>query len=124
MSTRVTMDESLKRVFVTVLSTPPSDTVAETVLRLTNQRPELGGWDWTIDIRNPHDKATTEQLDQIAAAFNAARSRQSYTIFISDDPATYDRCALMELKFLNRRHLVANSPSQALALLPRNMPTI
>lgn len=124
MSTRVTLDESLQRVVVTVLPDPPGDTVAETVLRLTSPRPELGGWDWIIDIRNPHDKATPEELDLIAAAFNAARSRQSYTIFVSEDPATYDRCALMELKFLNRWHLVAKTPAQAMALLPWTMPTI
>lgn len=124
MSTRVKLDENLQRVVVTVLPEPQTVTVAETVLRLTNQRPGLGGWDWIIDIRNPHDKATPEELDLIAAAFNAARSRQSYTVFVSDDPVTYDRCALMELKFLNRRHLVAKTLPQALALLPWTMPSI
>lgn len=124
MSTHAFIDESLQRVFVAVLPEPPSETVAETVLRLTGKRPELGGWDWIIDIRNPHEKATLEELDLIAEAFNAARSRQGYTVFVSEDPATYARCALMELKFLDRRHLVAKSPAQALALLPWTMAAI
>lgn len=124
MTTRFTLDESLKRAVVTVMPGPQTKTVAETVLRLTKQRPELGGWDWIFDIRAPHEKATPEELDQIARAFNAARSKQSYTIFVSDDPSTFDRCALMELKFLDRRHLVAKTMAQAEALLPWTMASI
>ena len=111
-------------VWVIAVVTPPTVTVAETVLRLTKQRPALGSWDWIFDIREPHEKATADELDQIARAFNAAWSKQSYTIFVSDDPATYDRCAVMALKFLDRRHLVAKTMAEAKALLPWTMPSI
>ncbi len=124
MSNRVTLNESLKRAVVAVLPGPQTTTVAETILRLTHQRPELGGWDWIIDIRAPHEKATADELEQIALAFNAATSKQSYTIFISDDPATYDRCALMDTKFLARRNLVAKSMVEAEAMMPRLMPRL
>lgn len=124
MSARFKLDEGLRRVVITVLPGPPTTTVAETVLRLIGRRPELGGWDWIIDIRNPHEKATPEELGRIAAAFNAVRSRQSFTVFVSEDPATYDRCAAMELKFLDRCHLVAKTLAEARALIPGSMPDI
>lgn len=124
MTTQYSLNQSLKRAVVTVMPGPQSTTVAETVLRLTKQRPELGSWDWIFDIRAPHEKATPEELDQIARAFNTARNKQSYTIFVSDDPATYDRCAMLELKFLDRRHLVAKTMAQAEALLPWTMASI
>ncbi len=121
MSPRVTLNESLKRAVVTVLPRLQTTTVAETILRLTEQRPELGSWDWIIDIRAPHEKATADELDQISQAFNAAWSKQSYTVFISDDPTTHDRCALMDTKFNDRRNLVAKTMAEAEALIPRSM---
>lgn len=124
MSTRVAVEERLKRVVVTVLPRLPSVTVAETVLSHLARRPELGGWDWIFDIRAPHDKATPEELDQIAAAFNAARSKQSYTIFISEDPVAFERCRIMDVKFLDRRHLVARDMRAAKALIGRTLPTV
>lgn len=124
MSTSVKVNEALRRVIVTVLPGPQTRTVADAVLDLTRGRPELGGWDWIIDVRNPHDLATPEELSQIAAAFNAARSKQSFTIFVSEDPATYDRCALMGTQFRDRCHLVATTLKQAEALLPRPMMSI
>lgn len=124
MCIRQNLDEGLQRVWLTVLPAPQTATVAETVLRLIRQRPILGSWDWIIDLRAPHEKATPDELDQIATAFNAARSKQSYTIFISADPLTRDRCTLMDTKFLDRRNLVARTPEEAESLLPRSMRSI
>lgn len=124
MSIQVKLEEGLRRAWVTVLPEPETTTVAATVLRLTEQRPALGGWDWVIDTRNPHAQATPEEIDSIAAAFNAVTSRQSYTIFISHDPATYDRCAVLGRKFRDRRHLVARSVAEARSLLPHSMHSI
>ncbi|RZI98560.1 MAG: hypothetical protein EON90_12855 [Brevundimonas sp.] len=125
MSIQVKLDEGLRQVFITVLRAPHPTKVSEAVLRLTAQRPELGGWDWIIDTRNPFEQATPKELDQIAAAFNAARSKQSYTIFISHDVAgTSERCGLLDLKFLNRRHLVAKNLTEAKHLIPGTMRSI
>ncbi|GAA0870763.1 hypothetical protein GCM10009116_26000 [Brevundimonas basaltis] len=124
MSIDVKLNEGLRRASVTVLPGPQTKTVADAVLGLTTKRPALGGWDWIIDIRNPHVQATLEEIESIAAAFNAATSQQSYTIFISNDPGTYDRCALLGPKFVRRRHLVATSMAEALSLLPINMQSI
>lgn len=124
MCIQVRLEEGLRRAWLTVLPEPETSTVAATVLRLTAKRPALGGWDWIIDTRNPHAQATPEELDCIAGAFNAMTSQQSYTIFISNDPATYDRCALLAQKFLNRRHLVAQSEAEARGLLPLTMHSI
>ena len=124
MCIRVKLDEGLRRAWVTVLPEPQTTTVAETVLRATSQRPILGSWDWIIDTRNPHAQATPEEIDSIAAAFNAVTSKQSYTIFISYDPGTYDRCALLARKFHHRRHLVARSVAEAKGLLPLSMRSI
>ena len=124
MSVQIKIDENLHRVWLTALPEPQTATVAETVLRLTRQRPILGNWDWIIDTRNPHAQATPDEIDEIATAFNTVKSEQSYTIFVSTDPATYDRCAVMGRKFLGRRHLVARSPGDALGLLPHSMHSI
>ena len=124
MSIQVKLDEGLRRAWVTVLPEPQTTTVAETVLRLTQRRPALGSWDWIIDTRNPHAQATPEEIDGIAAAFNAVTSKQSYTIFISHDPATYGRCALLSRKFSDRRHLVARTVAEASSLLPYSMHSI
>ena len=108
-----------------MLRTPQPIKVAKTVLRPTSQRPEFGGWDWIIGTRTPFEQATPQELDQIAAAFNFARSKQSYTIFISHDvSATSKRCAQLDLKFLNRRHLVTKTLTDAKALSPRTMRSI
>lgn len=124
MSIQVRIDEQLRQVWVTVLPVPQTTTVAETILALTEQRPALGGWDWIIDTRNPHELATIEEIDRIAGAWNAVNSTQSHTIFISDSPSTYDRVALLGRKFRNRRHLVARSPSEARSLLPQTFDII
>ena len=124
MCIRVKLDEGLQRAWITVLPEPQTTTVAETIVRLTKQRPALGGWDWIIDVRNPHAQATPEEIETIAAAFNAATSKQSYTIFISDDPATYDRCALLGRRFHYRAHLVARNGAQANSLLPETIRAI
>lgn len=124
MSIRIKLDEALRRAWVTVLPEPQTATVAETVLQLTKQRPVLGSWDWIIDTRNPHELATHEEIDRIATAFNAVRTRQGYTIFISHDSATYDRCAILGRKFLDRRHLVVRSVAEAERLLPENLHSI
>ena len=120
----VKLEEGLRRAWIKVLAEPETTTVAETVLKLTGQRPVLGSWDWIIDIRNPHAQATPEEIESIAQAFNAVTSEQSYTIFISRDPGTYDRCALMGRKFVRRRHLVARTETEALNLLPQTMHSI
>ncbi len=124
MSVQVRLEEGVRRAWLTVLPKPQTATVAETVLRLTNQRPVLGSWDWIIDIRNPHAQATEEELDLIAKAFNSVTSCQSYIIFISEDPATYARCAILAQKFINRRHLVAKGTVDATRLLPFTMHSI
>ena len=121
MSVLVKLDESLRQVWVTVLPEPQTATVAETLLRLTKQRPVLGSWDWIIDTRNPHELATVEELDRIAAAFNAVTTQPRHTIFISLQSSTYDRCAILGRKFRNRRHLVARTPGEAEALLPPSL---
>ena len=124
MSIEVKLEESLRRAWVTVLPEPQTTTVAEVVLRLTKQRPGMGGWDWIIDVRNPHVRATPDEIDCMAAAFNAATSEQSFTIFISNDPATYGRCAIMGRKFVKRRHLMVASVAEAKSLLPLAMQSI
>jgi hypothetical protein len=118
MSIQVKLDEGLRRVFISVPRARRPTKVADTVLRLTRHRRELGSWDWVIDTRNPFEPATPEEIDRIAAAFNAVHSRQSYTIFISLNPATNDRCTELDLKFQNRRHLVARTLTEAKALIP------
>jgi len=118
MSTEVKLDEARRRVLVTVLPGPETTTVADTALSLTRDRPALGAWDWVIDTRNPHTKATLEEVEAIAAAFNAVGGDKGHTIFVSHDPVTYQRCALMQRKFNGRRHLVARSPLEAERLLP------
>lgn len=124
MSVEVKLDHGLRCAWLTVLAGRESTTVAETVLRLSAQRPVLGSWDWVIDTRNPHTQATPEEIDKIAAAFNAVTSKQSYTVFISTDPGTYERCALLGRKFRYRQHLVARSMSEAVGLLPYSMRSI
>lgn len=124
MSTTFKLDEGRQRVTVTVLPRPQTTTVAETVISLLEHRAEVGAWDWIFDIRAPHAKATSDELDRIAAAFNAVRSRQSYTIFISDDPVARERCRIMDTKFLDRRHLVAGTMRAATALIPRTLATV
>lgn len=80
--------EGLKRAWGTVLPAPQTATVVATILRLTNQRPTLGAWNWIIDIREPYAQATAEELERLGAVFNAFTVPQSYTIFASNDPAT------------------------------------
>lgn len=124
MSVHVKLEEGLKRAWLTVLSEPQTTTVAATILQLTKQRPTLGSWDWIIDLRKPHTQATSEELDNIAVAFNAVTSKQSYTIFVSNDPSAHDGCARLTQRFLHRRHLVAKSLAEAKALLPKTMHSI
>ena len=107
MTTSTQIFERLRRVVVAVTAAPETETVGQTVLRLLKARPELGGWDWVLDIRNPHEKAPMAELEQIASAFNERTSTMAYTVFVSSDPGTYDRCALLGARFQRRCHLVA-----------------
>jgi len=119
MTTTTQISERLQRVVVAVAPGPETETVAQTVLRLLAARPELGGWDWVLDIRNPHEKASLDELEQIAAAFNQRTASMAYTIFVSSAPATYDRCALLGARFQRRCHLVARDMAEVERLLPQ-----
>lgn len=121
MTTSTQISERLRRVVVAVTAAPETETVGQTVLRLLKARPELGGWDWVLDIRNPHEKAPLEELEQIAAAFNQRTTTMAYTVFVSTDPATYDRCALLGARFQRRCHLVARDMAEVERLLPQAM---
>lgn len=122
--TQYSIDENRRRIVITAKTADRTPTVAETVLQIIGRRPDLGRWDWIFDIREPHEKATTEPLDQIAEVFNAMRGERSYTIFVSSDPETYARCALMDLKFLDRRHIVAPTRKEAEALITTVVPSV
>ena len=98
--------------------------MAATILGLLDRRPNIASWDWIIDVRCAHQQATPSEIDQIAAAFNAATSQQGFVIYVSEDPASYNRCAMIAPKFRNRCFLVAHTVSSAKSLLPRHMPSI
>ncbi|HZV84195.1 MAG TPA: hypothetical protein VFF48_04330, partial [Brevundimonas sp.] len=89
--------------------------------RLKQAKHGLGGWDWVLDIRNPHEKASMAELEQIASAFNERTSTTAYTVFVSSDPVTYDRCALLGARFQRRCHLVARDMAEVERLLPQAM---
>ncbi|HZV83665.1 MAG TPA: hypothetical protein VFF48_01650 [Brevundimonas sp.] len=121
MTTSTHISERLRRVVVAVKACAETETVGQTVLRLLKARPELGGWDWVLDIRNPHEKASLEELEEIASAFNERTSTMAYTVFVSSDPGTYDRCALLGARFQRRCHLVARDMAEVERLLPQAM---
>ncbi|WP_426042592.1 hypothetical protein [Brevundimonas sp. TWP2-3-4b1] len=98
--------------------------MAATIIDLLDRRPKVASWDWIIDVRCAHQKATTSEIDQIATAFNAATSRQGFVIYVSEDPASHERCAMIAPKFRNRCFLVARTLIAARSLLPRTMPSI
>lgn len=113
-----------ERYVVVAASPEPGTTVAATILDLLNRRPEIAGWDWIIDVRCAHQQAAPSEIDQIAAALNGATSRQGFVIYVSEDPASHARCAMIHPKFRNRCFLVAHTLSSAKLLLPRAMPSI
>ena len=121
MTTSTQISERLRRVVVAVKAAPETETVGQTVIRLLEARPELGGWDWVLDIRNPHEKASLEELEQIAAASNQRTSSMAYTVFVSQDPGTYDRLPLLGARFQRRCHLVARDMAEVERLLPQAM---
>ncbi|WP_426051726.1 hypothetical protein [Brevundimonas sp. SL161] len=112
------------RYVIAAASPQPGITVAATILDLLDRRPKIAGWDWIIDVRCAYQQATPSEIDQIAAAFNRATSRQGFVIYVSEDPASHDRCAMIAPKFRNRCFLVAHTLSSAKLLLPRIMPSI
>ncbi len=118
------IDEGVQFVIVSARTDPASPTVAETILGLLKRRPEMGGWDWIIDLSRPFERAKPEEIDQISRAFNAMRSRQAYTVFISVESETWDRCRELDKRFLDRVHLVAPTMAAARALLPVSMRSI
>ncbi|WP_284876977.1 hypothetical protein [Brevundimonas sp. MEB006b] len=122
--TQYNIDENRRRIVITAKTADRTPTVAETVLQIIGRRPDLGRWEWIFDIREPHEKATTEQLDQITEVFNVVCGEHSCTIFVSSDPETYARCALMDLKFIDRRHIVAPTMKEGEALIPRVVPSV
>ncbi|MGQ3040094.1 MAG: hypothetical protein ACT6TH_03190 [Brevundimonas sp.] len=119
----VSLAEAERRVVVTA-TTQPGATVAATILDWLARRPAIAGWDWIIDVRCAHLQATPMEIDQIATAFNAATSSQAFVIYVSEDPATHERCAQIAPKFRNRCFLVARTLTSAKSLLPRIMQII
>ncbi|HYC74525.1 hypothetical protein [Brevundimonas sp.] len=119
MSVDIKLERGLRRVWLTVLAEPPKARVAETAVQLVKQHPGVAGWDWIIDLRVSHAKATPEEMDSIFSAFSAKGQEGNCTIFISNDSSAYDLCALLGRKFPHRRYLAARSRAEAEALLPQ-----
>lgn len=121
MSIDIKLDRGIRRVWLTVLAEPQTTTVAETTVQLVKQHPAVASWDWIIDIRNPHAKATPKEMDSVFSAFSAKGEEGHFTIFVSNDTSAYDLCALLGRKFPHRRYLAARSRAEAEALLPQRM---
>lgn len=124
MSVDIKLFRGLRRVWLTVLAEPQTTTVAETAVRLVKEHPAVAGWDWVVDIRNPHAKATPKEMDSIVSEFSSKGEEGGFTIFVSNDTSTYDLCALLGRKFPHRRYLAARSGAEAEALLPQRTQTI
>lgn len=124
MSVDIKLDRGIRRVWLTVLAEPQTIPVAETAVQLVKQHPAVADWDWIIDIRNPHAKATSNEMDSIVSAFSSKADAGGFTIFVSNDTSAYDLCALLGRTFPHRRYLAARSRAEAEALLPQRMQTI
>lgn len=119
MSVDIKLERGVRRVWLTVLAEPPTTTVAETAVQLVKQHPAVAGWDWIIDLRISHAKATPKEMDSIVSAFSAKDGEGCFTIFVSNDTSAYDLCALLGRNLPHRRYLAARSRAEAKALLPQ-----
>ncbi len=124
MSVDIKLDRGKRRVWLTVLAEPQTITVAQTAVQLVKQHPAVASWDWVIDVRNPHAKATPEELDSIVSAFGMKGGEGGFTIFITSDTSVYDLCAQLGRNFPHRRYLAVRSLAEAEALLPQRTQTI
>ena len=124
MSVDIKLDRGIRRVWLAVLAEPQTITVAETAVQLVKQHPAVANWDWIIDVRNPHAKASPKEMDSIVSAFSMKGDEGGFTIFVTKDTSVYDLCAQLGRNFLHRRYLAVGSLAEAEALLPQRTQTI
>jgi hypothetical protein len=93
--------------------------LADATIRAVTERPDLADWDWINDLRDPVEDSSGEDIVRIAAAFDAVSTSPSWTVFVSRDPNLRLWAQVMDHQFRHRRHLVADSPETAAALLDR-----
>ena len=89
------------------------------VIQALADRPEIADWDWVNDLREPVEDSSHDDIIRIAAAFDAVSTVPTFTVFVTPDQNLRLWAQVMDHQFRHRRHLIAETPEAALALLDR-----
>lgn len=111
------IDESSRRVLMTIGETATGGAVSRRIAALTADRPELAGWDWIQDVRESRAEVDNADIAAVAEAFAAAPPGPCWTIFVSHDPNLGLWCKVMDAMFRGRLHRAVLSPEAASMLL-------
>ena len=93
--------------------------LTDLVLQALADRPEIADWDWVNDLREPIEDSSNDDIVRIAAAFDAVSTVPTFTVFVTPDQNLSLWAQVMDHQFRQRRHLIADTPEAALALLDR-----
>src|SRR5690606_15561944 len=111
------LDESTKRVFMTVGEMATGAAVSAHIAQLAAERPELAGWDWIQDVRESRGEVDNDDIASVAEAFATAAPGPCWTIFVSHDPNLRLWCKVMDAMFNGRLHRAVLTPEAAVRLL-------
>lgn len=93
--------------------------LTDLVIQALADRPEIADWDWVNDLREPIEDSSSDDIVPIAAAFDAVSAVPTWTVFVTRDSNLRLWAQVMDHQFKHRRHLIAESPEAAAALLDR-----
>ena len=109
------IDESNRRVFMTIGSEATGASASRYIAGLAAERPELAGWDWVQDVRESSGEVDNADIEAVARAFGS--TGPCWTVFVSHDPNLRLWCKVMDGMFDGRLHLAAPTVEAAVRAL-------
>ena len=119
MSIAIVAIDAQRRVLLTSGQGARGPQLADATIRAVVERPELANWDWINHLQATVEDSSGEDIARIAAAFDPLSTGPCWTVFVSRDPNLRLWAQVMDHQFKHRRHLFADSPEAAAALLDR-----
>lgn len=103
---------------VMALIEPDHDGIPVTVrlMDAVEQRPEVGGWDWVVEVRGKLPLAAPFDLERLRSLLDRPDSPAD-TVVVTTDPVVEAWTRLLGAAFRVRRHWVTRSRKAAIALL-------
>lgn len=110
------LDEPKRRVLALIEPDHDGIPLTDRLAEVVEQRPNLGGWDWIVEVRGKLPKAVPWNLERLVSVFDCPASPAD-TVVVSTDPIADAWARVLSSNFRVRRHWVMSSRAAARELL-------